>query len=76
MTRGTSTGRSRRRAHRDWTGAQIGFLANVVWLYRGEEPNFTLGGDDVKKKLEEVFGKNVMFADVLGLCKTATIKKR
>ena len=25
------------RAHRDWTEGQIGFLANVVRLYRGEE---------------------------------------
>lgn len=31
------------RAHRDWTDGQTGFLANVVRLYRGEEPNFTLG---------------------------------
>jgi type I restriction enzyme M protein len=29
------------RAHRDWTPAQIGFLANAVRLYRGEEPDFT-----------------------------------
>jgi len=26
------------RAHRDWTPAQIEFLANIVRLYRGEEP--------------------------------------
>jgi type I restriction enzyme M protein len=63
------------RAHRDWTAAQIGFLANIVRLYRGEEPDFTLGGDDVKKKLEEFFGKKLKFADVLGLCKTATVKE-
>ena len=29
------------RAHRDWTTAQIGFLANVVRLYRGEALDFT-----------------------------------
>jgi type I restriction enzyme M protein len=44
------------RAHRDWTPAQIGFLANIVRLYRGEEPDFTLGGDEAKAKLTEIFG--------------------
>ena len=39
------------RAHREWTPAQIGFLANIVRLYRGEEPDFTLGGDEAKAKL-------------------------
>ncbi len=43
------------RAHRDWTPAQIGFLANIVRLYRGEAPDFTLGGDEARAKLEEVF---------------------
>jgi type I restriction enzyme M protein len=43
------------RAHRDWTESQISFLANVVRLYRGEEPDFTLGGDEAKEKIEEVF---------------------
>ncbi|HEX5037442.1 MAG TPA: class I SAM-dependent DNA methyltransferase, partial [bacterium] len=42
------------RAHRDWTPAQIGFLANTVRLYRGEEPDYTLGGQEAKAKLEEV----------------------
>ncbi|MGI8820257.1 MAG: N-6 DNA methylase, partial [Chthoniobacterales bacterium] len=61
------------RAHRDWTPAQIGFLANVVRLYRGEAPDFTLGGDDARAKLEEVFGKKPRYADVAGLCKAATL---
>jgi type I restriction enzyme M protein len=61
------------RAHRDWTPAQIGFLANVVRLYRGEDPDFTVGGDEAKAKLEEVFGKKLRFADVPGLCKAATL---
>jgi type I restriction enzyme M protein len=39
------------RAHRDWTEAQIAFLANVVKLYRGEEIDVTLGGDAAKFKL-------------------------
>lgn len=61
------------RAHRDWTPAQIGFLANVVRLYRGEVPDFTLGGDEARAKLEEVFGKTPRYADVPGLCKAATL---
>jgi len=63
------------RAHRDWTSAQIGFLANVVRLYRGEEADFTTGGDEAEAKLKEVFGKKLKFKDVLGLCKSATVKE-
>jgi len=63
------------RAHREWTPAQIGFLANVVRLYRGEELDFTLGGDEANAKLKEIFGKKPQFADVLGLCKAATLKQ-
>jgi type I restriction enzyme M protein len=61
------------RAHRDWTPAQIGFLANIVRLYRGEAPDFTLGGDEARAKLEEVFGTTPRYADVPGLCKAATL---
>jgi len=43
------------RAHRDWTDAQISFMANIVRLYRGEEPDYTLGGEKAKAKLEELF---------------------
>jgi type I restriction enzyme M protein len=63
------------RAHRDWTEGQIGFLANIARLYRGEEPDFTLGGPEAEAKLKEVFGKKLKFVDVLGLCKAATIKE-
>ena len=63
------------RAHRDWTEAQIGFLANTVRLYRGEGPDFTFGGDEAEAKLKEVFGKKLNFSDVPGLCKAATIKE-
>ncbi len=63
------------RAHRDWTEAQVGFLANIVRLYRGEEPDFTLGGEDAKSKLAEVFGKKPKYADVAGLCRAATLKE-
>jgi type I restriction enzyme M protein len=63
------------RAHRDWTDAQIGFLANLVRLYRGEEPDFTLGGDEAKAKLAEVFGRISKFADVAGLCRATPLKE-
>ena len=61
------------RAHRDWPEAQIGFLANIVRLYRSEEPDFTLGGDEAKARLVDVFGKKPKYNDVLGLCKSATL---
>lgn len=43
------------RAHREWTPAQIGFIANLVRLYRGEALDYTLGGDAAKAKILEVF---------------------
>ena len=63
------------RAHRDWTDGQIGFLANIARLYRGEEADYTLGGEEAKAKLAEVFGKEPKYADVAGLCKVATVKE-
>jgi type I restriction enzyme M protein len=62
------------RAHRDWTAAQIGFIANVVRLYRGEELDLTVGGDETLAKLKEVFVDPV-YKDIPGLCKAATIKE-
>ncbi len=67
------------RAHRDWTKAQIGFLANLVRLYRGEAPDFTLGGPEAEAKLTEVLGRDgppgrpLGYRDVAGLCKAATL---
>ena len=61
------------RAHRDWSEAQIGFIANIVRLYRGEAPDTTLGGEEAKTKLVEVFGKKPIYANILGLCKAATL---
>ena len=63
------------RAHRDWTPGQLGFLANVVRLYRGEDLDLTYGGDEAVDKLREVFGKKAKYADVPGLCKVATLKE-
>jgi len=59
------------RAHRDWSEAQVGFIANLVRLYRGEEPDYTLGGAEAETKLKEVFGDVPCFANVPGLCKAA-----
>lgn len=63
------------RAHRDWTSAQIGFLANLVRLYRGETLDLTHGGHEAQAKLLEVFGKKPAYADVPGLCRAATLKE-
>jgi type I restriction enzyme M protein len=61
------------RAHREWTPAQIGFIANLVRLYRGEPTDLTVGGDETAAKLMEVFGKQPTYANVPGLCKAATL---
>lgn len=61
------------RAHRDWTPAQIGFIANLVRLYRGEALDTTQGGNDAEAKIKEVFGNVPSYADVPGLCKAATL---
>jgi type I restriction enzyme M protein len=61
------------RAHRDWTPAQIGFIANLVRLYRGETPDYTQGGIKAEAKLKEVFGAQLAYSDVPGLCKAATL---
>ena len=63
------------RAHRDWTPAQIGFLANLVRLYRGEALDLTYGGDEAEAKLKEVFGETPAYADVPGLCKAASLEE-
>ena len=70
------------RAHRDWSDAQIGFIANIVRLYRGEASDYTLGGEEAAAKLAEVFpplqgegqgGDGVAYRDIPGLCKAATL---
>lgn len=61
------------RAHREWTYGQIGFIANVVRLYRGESVDSILGGEESEAKLKEVFGKKPKYADVLGLCRAVAV---
>ena len=62
------------RAHRDWSPAQIGFIANIVRLYRGEAPDPTVGGAELTTKLAEVFGDTPSYRDIPGLCKVASIE--
>jgi type I restriction enzyme M protein len=57
------------KAHRDWTPAQIEFLANIVRLYRVEQPENLHDSTDL---LAEHF-PNAIYADVSGLCKVATL---
>jgi type I restriction-modification system DNA methylase subunit len=65
------------RAHRDWSDAQIGFLANIVRLYRGEAVDVTLGGEEAQRWIEAYFGSNSdgppVYRDIAGLCKAATL---
>jgi type I restriction enzyme M protein len=62
------------RAHRNWTNAQIGFIANLVRLYRGEAPDAPkVGAGETAAKLIEVFGDTPAYRDVPGLCKAATL---
>lgn len=57
------------RAHRDWTPAQIEFLANIARLYRCEKPeNLHDSADLMTQHFPD--GK---YTDVAGLCKVATI---
>lgn len=57
------------RAHRDWTPEQIEFLANIVRLWRGEEPEFDAGSEDM------LLGHfpDKQYTDVPGLCGVASL---
>jgi type I restriction enzyme M protein len=57
------------RAHRDFTPAQIEFLANIVRLWRGEEIETTHEGSD---DLLAEKGLNEGYVDVPGLCNMTT----
>jgi type I restriction enzyme M protein len=72
------------RAHRDWPAAQIGFIANLVRLYRGEALDYTLGGKEAEAKIKEMFSPSplagegrgegeIHYRDIPGLCKAATL---
>jgi type I restriction enzyme M protein len=57
------------RAHREFTPAQIEFLANIVRLYRGQKPE---NRHDSATLVKKHFPKQI-YADVPGLCKRATV---
>lgn len=59
------------RAHREMTGEQVEFLANIVRLHRGQQPENAHGSAKLTK---EHFPKG-KYVDVLGLCKIATRKE-
>ena len=59
------------RAVRDFTDAQIEYLANIVRMYRGDKPEFEVGS---KAELAERFTK-LRYADVAGLCKVVTLEE-
>jgi len=61
------------KAHRDWTDAQISVIANIVRLYRGEQLDLAIGGDEALAKLTNLFGEKPTYSDIPGLCKSATI---
>ena len=44
-------------------------------LYRGEDADFTLGEDEARTRLEDVFGKTLKFTEVPGLCRAAGIRE-
>jgi type I restriction enzyme M protein len=63
------------RAHRDFTPAQIEFLANIVRLYRGQpvemEHITNAGAEDRLPNWDDAFPGGV-YRDIAGLCKVAT----
>ena len=63
------------RAHRDWTEGQMGFMANIVRLYRGEDIDLITGDGEAEAKLKEVFGATPVYQDISGLCKAATLEE-
>ncbi len=64
------------RAHRKFSPKQVEYLANIVRLYRGEQPEFVACDDDevqgVDPELKATFPK-LKYADVAGLCKVASL---
>lgn len=59
------------RAHREWTPEQVEYLANIVRLYRGQEPENLHGSGEL---LWENFPEG-KYIDVPGLCKVATLEE-
>jgi type I restriction enzyme M protein len=66
------------RAHRKFSPKQVEYLANIVRLYRGEQPEFMAVEDEEvpgeDPKLKATFPK-LKYVDVAGLCKVATLEE-
>lgn len=60
------------RAHREFTPEQIEFIANIVNLYRGEDPEFKNGSEHL---FNEYGLSTEKYEDSLGLCKVATLEE-
>jgi type I restriction enzyme M protein len=60
------------RAHREFTSQQVEFIANIVNLYRGEEPEFFYDSGELFNEHDISADK---YEDCLGLCKVATIEE-
>jgi type I restriction enzyme M protein len=69
------------RAHREWSEAQLGLLATLARLYRGDDLNgykfnethFPQLSEDQLSNLKSSI-KNRKYTDIAGLCKVATLK--
>ncbi len=71
------------RAHREFSPAQIEFLANIARLYRGEPPETSQGSADLMAEYGFLpspagrgaggEGEGYVYQDVPGLCKVATL---
>ena len=59
------------RAHRDWTALQVEFLANIVRLWRGDEPEFDSGSEEMLRAVIS----GCAYDDAAGLCCVATIEQ-
>lgn len=66
------------RSQRKFAPKQIEYLANIVRLYRGEQPELVALGDEEysggEPDLKETFPK-LKYQDVAGLCKVASVKE-
>jgi type I restriction enzyme M protein len=64
------------RAQRKWSPKQLEYLANIVRLYRNEEPELSAGPDEdypgTDPDLHDTF-PDLAYRDVPGLCKVATL---
>ncbi|WP_198925247.1 type I restriction-modification system subunit M [Dictyobacter vulcani] len=59
------------RAHREFTPEQIEYIANIVRLYRGEQPEYSKGSEGLVKAN---FPDGV-YVDIAGRCKVASIEE-